>query len=317
MSTHIIENPPAQEAPGVSKQSQRRDPWQLVTGLILHHLENGVVPWRCPWNRAVGRPRNFHTGKPYQGVNLLLLGCRSFASPYWLTIHQANQLGGRVRKGEHGSIVVKYGRYQRQVEDEGAEPGETKAAFFLKEYTVFNATQIDGVNFPEAATAPQLPEPKRIEVAEQIVAAMPSRPEIAEGKKTRACYSPAKDRIEMPAFNRFENAEGYYQTLFHELIHATGHSSRLNRDTLMKGDGFGGKEYSKEELVAEMGAAFLGMEADIVLDQHEQSAAYLRGWLDALREPDHVRWLVQAGNQATKAAQFVLGNYQSGGQASD
>ena len=297
---------------GETKQRQRRDPYQLVTDLILHHLEQGTVPWRRPWNREVGRPRNYHTGKPYQGVNLMLLGCRRFASPFWVTLQQANKLGGHVRKGEHGTIVVKYGRYQRKLE---GEEGKTKPAFFLKEYIVFNALQIVGFEFPTSAQHQPLSSEKRIEVAEQIVAAMPSKPKLEEGKTTQACYHRKMDIIKMPAFERFENAEGYYQTLFHELIHATGHESRLNRPTLVNNDGNGGKEYSKEELVAEMGAAFLGMEADIVQNEHEQSAAYVKSWLDALCEPDHRRWIVEAGNHATKAAQFVLGNFQPEAQA--
>ena len=112
--------------------------------------------------------------------------------------------------------------------------------------------------------------------------------------------------VNMPAFSRFESAEGYYSTLFHELVHSTGHASRLNRESLTKHDEFGGPVYSQEELVAEMGAAFLGLEADIVRDQHEQSAAYLNGWLGVLRAQDHKRWMVQAASQAAKAADFIL-----------
>jgi antirestriction protein ArdC len=136
---------------------------------------------------------------------------------------------------------------------------------------------------------------------------MPQPPTIGEGRTTRACYRRQSDTIEMPAFARFDCPENFPLTLFHELIHSTGHESRLARKGIQENDGFGGKVYSQEELVAEMGAAFLGMEAGIVRDQHEQSAAYLKGWLDVLKEPDHRRWIVLAANQAGRAVDFILG----------
>jgi antirestriction protein ArdC len=120
-----------------------------------------------------------------------------------------------------------------------------------------------------------------------------------------ACYRLQTDTVQIPPFGSFESAEAYYLTLFHELIHATGHPDRLNRESLLKHDGFGGKVYSQEELVAEMGAAFLGMETHIVSDAHEQSASYLQSWLDVLRVKEHKRWIIQAAAQATKAANYI------------
>jgi len=124
-------------------------------------------------------------------------------------------------------------------------------------------------------------------------------------------YRPARDEIEMPPFSRFDSGESYYGSLFHELGHATGHPSRLNRESLTQHDGFGGQVYSNEELVAEMCAAFVGIEAEIVKDRHEQSAAYLGGWLDVLKAKDHRRWIVQAASHATRAADFILGRAAS------
>jgi antirestriction protein ArdC len=134
---------------------------------------------------------------------------------------------------------------------------------------------------------------------------MPSPPEIRQGKYDEACYDRATDTVDMPAMKSFESGEAFYATLFHELVHATG-QSRLNRKTLIESDGFGGEIYSQEELVAEMGAAFLNAEADIARDNHEQSAGYIKGWLDVLRDKDHKRWIVQAANQAAKATDFIL-----------
>jgi len=291
----------------MSHSPARNDPYQIVTDTILAHLQRGTVPWRCPWNRSTGRPRNFHSGREYQGINLLLLGLQSFASPWWMTFRQVQERGGKVRQGEHGTPVMKWGRYEKSLKNgDGTE--EKKSTFYLKSYRVFNAVQIEGIQFPEPEQRPALEPAQRLARAEQIVAQMPEKkPLIKEGRTTQASYRPRTDTIQMPAFARFQSPEDYHLTLFHELIHATGHTSRLNRKGVMESDGFKGKVYSHEELIAEMGAAFLGMEADIVRDQHEQSAAYLQSWLDALGEPEHRRWIVLAANQAGRAAGFILG----------
>lgn len=287
----------------------RIDPYQTVTHLIIEHLERGVVPWRCPWQREVGIPRNFHTGKTYNGINVLLLGLRHRPSPYWLTYRQAQERGGQVRKGEHGAHVIKVGESKASSSDDVVTEEAsslTRKRVFLREYTVFNAVQIEGIVFPPSTAIPQLPVSERIQAAEQIVAEMQLPPTIKEGVSTAASYRMATDIVQMPAFTSFESAEAYYLTLFHELVHATGHPSRLNRESLIKHDGFGGKVYSQEELVAEMGAAFLGMETHIVSDAHEQSASYLQSWLDVLRVKEHKRWIIQAASQASKAVSFIL-----------
>lgn len=297
----------------MSTAESRIDPYQAVTNLIIEHLERGVVPWRCPWQRSVGIPRNFHTGKTYNGINVLLLGMRHMASPYWLTYRQAQELGGHVRKGEHGSHIIKAGESKTASSDEttgeDAEP-QHRSRVYLREYTVFNAVQIEGIDFPPINPIPQLPERERVQAAEQVVAEMSLPPVNEEGMSTAACYRMATDTVQMPAFASFESAEAYHLTLFHELVHATGHPKRLNRESLFKHDGFGGKVYSQEELVAEMGAAFLGMETHIVSDAHEQSAAYLQSWLEVLRVKEHKRWIVQAASQAGKAAAFILNKHQ-------
>jgi antirestriction protein ArdC len=302
-----------QEGASMSTPDKRKDPYQSVTDLIIEHLERGTVPWRCPWQRDVGIPRNFHTGKTYNGINVLLLGLRHQPSPWWLTFQQALERGGHVRKGEKGATVIKYGQYKSKsqggdsshAQSLSADPQEKKK-MYLKEYTVFNSTQIDGLEFPTTSTSQARNMDERIIAAEQLVAAMPNRPVIHEGAYSQASYRPAADTVQMPPFGSFETAEDYHLTLFHELVHSTGHASRLNRDSLTKYDRFGGPIYSQEELVAEMGAAFLGLEADIVRDSHEQSAAYLQSWLQVLRVTEHKRWIITAAAHATKAADFIL-----------
>jgi antirestriction protein ArdC len=299
----------------MSTAETRRDPYQAVTDLILEHLEKGTVPWRCPWNREVGRPCNFQSGKPYRGINALLLGWRHFASPWWLTYRQAQERSGQVRKGERGAMVVKYGTFDANSAggsdiDLSADTPAKRKLGYLRLFTVFNATQIDGIEFPATLGAPLRAESERIARAKAIVAAMPNRPNLFEGERTRAYYNVSTDSVFMPALGSFESEESYYMTLFHEFIHASGHSTRLNRDTLVTHGEFGGPVYSREELVAEMGAAFLGMEAEIVMDRHEQSAAYLNGWLTALKAKEHRKWIVQAAAQAAKAADYILNRHE-------
>ncbi|MBE2284578.1 MAG: ArdC family protein [Prosthecobacter sp.] len=157
----------------MSHAESRIDPYQAVTDLILEYLERGVVPWRCPWQREVGIPRNFHTGKTYNGINVLLLGLRHMPSPYWLTFRQAQERGGHVRKGEHGAHVIKVGESKSSSPDEVEATDEPRRKRpFLREYTVFNAVQIEGIDFPPVNPIPQLPVSERIEAAEQIVAEM-------------------------------------------------------------------------------------------------------------------------------------------------
>lgn len=279
------------------------DPYTIVTDTIIAQLEKGIVPWRCPWRKEVGIPRNFHTGQQYHGINLILLGCRRFGSPYWMTWNQIKQRGGSVEKGEHGSIVVKYGQFEKKDGSDDAE--EKRRSFYLKGYKVFNALQIKGIDFPSLPTIDPVSPEEQFENAAAIVAGMPTPPQIREGRHTQAVYRRVSDTVDMPERGRFAKMEDFYLTLFHELVHSTGHESRLNRKSLIENDGFGGKVYSEEELVAETGSAFLGAEADIVRDDYEQSAAYLRGWLEALKEKDHRRWIVRAATQAAKAADFI------------
>ena len=140
----------------MSANEQRKDPYQAVTDLIIEHLERGTVPWRCPWQRDVGVPRNFHSGKAYGGVNVLLLGFRHQPSPWWLTFRQTLERGGHVRKGEKGATVVKFGQFKPKgdLADHTADDAKAKKKMYLREYTVFNATQIEGIEFPAVSTRP-------------------------------------------------------------------------------------------------------------------------------------------------------------------
>jgi antirestriction protein ArdC len=236
-------------------------------------------------------------------VNVFLLHAMSYQSPFWLTFNQAKELGGSVKRGEKACPVV----FWKWLDVEDTADNDRKRVPFLRYYSVFNVAQCDGIE----GHLPKLEESKRehnpIEAGEQIVSAMPRRPEIKHGLD-RAFYSPTGDFVGMPSPERFRSGEEYYSVLFHELTHSTGHESRLNRKGVTGTDGqwtaFGSQPYSKEELVAEMGSAFLCGHAGIVERTLENSAAYVQGWLSRLK--DDSRLVVQAAAQAQKAADFIL-----------
>ena len=227
-----------------------------------------------------------------------------YISPWFLTYQQAQERGGQVRRGEKGYLVVKFGSYAQKLDDGGEELRK-----FLRHYVVFNASQIDGVEFPE----PQLPlttEPEKTAMAEKIVAGMPKPPKIHEGRKAQTSYDPKKDCIDIPHRASFESGERFYKSLFHEIVHSTGAVHRLARKTLLDNKGIYSSDratYSKEELVAEIGAAFLCAHAGIVMDDHENSAAYIQSWLQVLKLGDNKRWIVEAAGHAQKATDYVLG----------
>lgn len=297
-----------------ANERERFDAYEAITSRIIEKIETGVVPWQSPSIARVGFPRNFSTGKCYSGINVFLLGSQEFQSPHFLTYIQATELGGNVRKGEKGFPVIKVGTWSKESESpppgEGQEPEKRT---FLKLYTVFNACQIDGIQFPEVPKAETFTESAMSGNARRIVAEMPCPPVIHEGRHSYPHYKPETDTIEMPSRETFRAEWRYWKTVFHEAAHATGHEKRLNRQSLTENRGRYAvgddkKTYCLEELVAEMTAAFLGASAGIIEDDFENSAAYLQGWLDVLRVKDNKTWLVKAASDAQKAADYVLGN---------
>jgi antirestriction protein ArdC len=287
------------------------DIYEEVTNRIINQLEQGVVPWQSPYFSKVGLPRNFTTQKPYQGINVFLLASLRFTSPYFLTFIQAKDLGGHVKKGERGHLVIKYGTYTKDDDNAPAPDAEPETRRFLKGYTVFHASQIEGIEFPELEKLPDLSMSERTDQARAIVAAMPNAPAILTGSAV-PCYRPASDTVNMPERWFFEKEDGYYSTLFHELVHSTGHASRLARQSLLENKGIdeagstARKVYAEEELVAEMGAAFLNAHTGILEGEVINSAAYLQSWIDALKSGDRKGWIIRAASQAQKAANYIL-----------
>ena len=289
--------------------SIKLDIYDRVTAQILAQLEQGTVPWKNPHTAQIGFPRNFDTSNEYQGINVLLLAMARFVSPHFLTYLQAKAMGGQVRKGEKGSLVVKYGEYQKKAEkQQDSEEGETRC--YLKGYTVFNSCQIDGIDFPEPIK-PEFTPSDRVKRAEALVAGFSNGPKIREGRGTRTCYNREEDVIDIPDRAYFDSEEKFYASLYHELCHASGSSQRLARPTLLQcngihGTGEAGQHYAKEELIAEIGASFLLAHAGIVEDEHEQNTAYLQSWLQVLKVKAHKRWIVEAASQAQKAVNYIL-----------
>ena len=276
--------------------NKRGSVYEVITERIIAMLEKGTVPWQKPWKVSTGLPRNLVSKKPYRGINTLLLHSMSYESPFWLTFHQAQQLGGMVRKGERACPVV----FGKRVKEQDEQTGEETAYTVLRLYNVFNTAQIDGLkNIPAPVETPATVNT----TAADIVALMPKRPEIKYGM-SKAYYLPGADIIAMPDRARFDNEAHFFSTIYHEMVHATGAKSRLNRQTLTESAGFGSNPYCKEELIAEMGAAFLCGQAGIE-NTIENSAAYVQSWLEQLQNDKTL--IVQAAAQAQKAADFILG----------
>jgi antirestriction protein ArdC len=276
--------------------------YDRITQRIITLLEQGTVPWHKPWNVKTGWPRNFVTKKPYRGINVLLLAAISYESPYWLTFRQAWQLGGCIRQGEKSCAIMFWN--QKTIKDE--ESGEERNFPILRLYNVFNVAQCDGLK--ESPASSEAPESVLVTKPAEIVEKMPQRPKIKHGM-TKSFYSPKDDCVSLPLQKRFGREEEYYSTLFHELVHSTGHGARLNRPTLTEQAGFGSDPYCKEELIAEMGAAFLCGQAEIVERTLDNSAAYIKGWLEQLKHDTTL--IVQAAGQAQRAADFILGTSPS------
>jgi antirestriction protein ArdC len=276
--------------------SQHSSVYSIVTEQVLKQLESGVAPWRRPWTARP--PKNLISGREYRGINVFLLAVQGYGSPYWLTYRQATERGGHVRKGEHGTKVVFWKVGTRETQDAEGEAIERKSVV-LRYYTVFNLEQCEQINTPDAGFQ-FIP---RIEECERIVSAMPNPPTVEQDG--RAWYRPSTDTVGIPARGTFDSAEGYYSTLFHELVHSTGHAKRLGRDGIDKLERFGSESYSKEELVAEMGAAMLCGVAGIERKTLANTAAYLKAWSDLLKSDSRI--VVSAASQAQKAADYVLG----------
>lgn len=291
----------------------KADVYERITSRIVAELEQGVRPWLKPWNAEhvagrITRPLRFN-GQPYQGINVLMLWgesvAKGYAAPIWLTFKQACELGAHVRKGEHGSLVVYADRIRRTERDEATGEEAEREIPFLKGYTVFNVEQVEGLPAHFYAVAePRLDPVQRIERADAFFAA--TRADIRHGGNM-AYYSVTDDHVQMPPFESFRDAESYYQTLAHEITHWTKHGKRLERDFGRKR--WGDEGYAMEELVAELGAAFLSADLDLTPEPREDHASYIASWLKVLKNDK--RAIFTAASHAQRAADYLNGLQQS------
>ena len=278
--------------------------YEIVTEKILANLEKGNVPWHKPWKLQynVRMPHNLISKKGYRGINVWLLAFAPYDSPYWLTFKQCNQLGGKVKKGEKSWLVVFWKTYDKEVEDADGEK-RTETRYILRYYNVFNTEQCEGLDLSKVQNnIDNLDEFNPIEACEEIIENMPNKPTMTQENQI-ASYNWKDDVVNMPKPESFDNEEAYYASKFHELAHSTGHKKRLGRkeENLLEPH-----SYTKEELVAEMTAAFLCGVAGIENKTFDNSAAYIKGWSSKLK--NDVKMVVEAAQKAQKAADYILNN---------
>ena len=275
----------------------KTDIYQTVTNHIIAALEAGLKPWSCPWKRMPGisgLPSNFASGIAYSGMNIMLLWCsaseQGFCDSRWITYKQAQAVGGLVRKGEHGTTAIFYTTLEKENED-----GEIDQIPMLKTFNVFNVEQIDGLPLTTETISPEAtfdPSPQ----AENLFTK--SGANIIE-KGQNAFFSPSTDEVWLPERHLFSDAANFYATGLHELVHWSGGKKRLNRE--MKGK-FGSTCYAEEELVAELGSAFLM--ADLGIDGEVQHESYVASWLKALKNDK--RYIFKAASAASKAHRYLM-----------
>lgn len=277
------------------------DIYEMVTNLIIERLEKGVVPWQMPWKAETGLPQNMVNKKIYRGFNfwLLLTVVDQYGSPFFLTFNQVKELGGHILKGEKGFPVVFWKILESEKKD-----GSIDHIPFLRYYTVFNLKQTGGIDegkIPSTEAYDHDFDP--IGQAERLIEFWTDIPEI-RFNQSHAFYAPSGDYVGMPNPRTFFRNEQYYSTLFHELVHSTGHINRTGRHEKLTDHRFGSQDYSQEELIAEMGAAFLCYMTGIQNATIDNSAAYIKSWIGKFKEEK--KMLLAASSMAQKAVDYIL-----------
>lgn len=286
----------------------KEDVYDRITNRIVESLEAGVRPWLKPWNaeHAAGkitRPLR-HNGQPYSGINVFMLWIEAeaagYSAPIWMTFRQARELGGHVRKGEKGALVVYANSITKTEADEVTGEDSTRKIPYMKGYTVFNVDQIDELpaHYYAKAAETVLDPVERMEPVEAFLAE--TKADVSHGGN-RAFYMPSEDRIQMPPFEFFRDPESYYATLLHETVHWTKHSKRMDREFGRKR--WGDEGYAMEELVAEIGAAFLSADLGITPDIRDDHASYIASWLKVLKNDK--RAIFTASGHAQRAATYL------------
>jgi antirestriction protein ArdC len=300
-------------------RKSKQDPYQKITDRIVDALEKGVAPWACPWNRKFGQQRNGKSGHVYNGINILMTMLSGYDDPRWYTFNQVKQIGGYVRKGEKGTPIIKWlfidnKSAMAEAKKNGKDPKSVRKIPILKTYTVFNHEQ---VNWNEGCE-PEAPKLSDVQPGMEYTESQKLLDQIVDerGLKLRhtlkavACYKPHSDEVEMPKSGLFENESDYWSTLWHEVTHWTGHESRTSRDLRNR---FGSEAYAAEELVAELGAAFMCHDFNVQGKlQHEE---YIANWIKVLKGDK--RAIFTAARLAREAVAFAKGEKKGKGEAKD
>lgn len=289
--------------------------FKIVTDRVVDILAKGVVPWRKPWKATANKMNAPHNimGYAYNGINFFLLSCLGYATPVYLTLNQINKLGGRIKEGEEkNSFPVFFWRWL-DVKDKAT--GEDKKIPLCRYTRVWNIEQVDGVKMPKKFIVEDGEKYtfNSIAAADAVVEGYENKPTIRHND-TGAFYMPHLDMVRMPNKDQFTSPESYYTTLFHELGHSTGHASRLNRKEVTDPIRFGSHDYSVEELVAEMTAAYLCAHCGID-NTLENSAAYIEGWMRPLKKDP--RMLMTAAARAQKAFYHIVGRPETDEEEKD
>lgn len=283
------------------KQGTKQNVYEIVTDRIVAQLKKGCIAWETPWDINIGMPRNLVSKKAYRGINVWLLAFSGYTSPYWMSYKQCQALGGTVNKGAKATLVTFWKKLEKSESkaDVNRAEKDREYTFLLRYYNVFNLEQTSGIDKKHIPTE-KLNDYPEIASAEQVIQAYENAPVVKHGG-SRACYNPTSDEIDIPVKGAFKSNEEYYATMFHEMVHSTGHDSRLKRDLK---NFFGSHEYSKEELVAEMGASFLCTLTGIETAKTEANhAAYIASWIKALTDDTHM--VVSAASKAQEAVEHI------------
>jgi len=274
----------------------------IIADIIALIEEGKELPWEKPWNAAASAPQNMVWQKPYRGINRFMCGItaavRGYNSPFWLTFGQIKKVGGKIKKGEKATKIVKWGALKIKDKDTGEVKDEIWRP--VKYFKIFNVDQCEGIEVPKQEIETLDFQP--LERCEDIIQGYEDAPNIGEGGD-RACYIPSLDVIKMPNKTTFKSVETFYATLFHELAHSTGSAKRLNRVGVTDPIRFGSHNYSKEELVAEFTSALLCAHAGIEKETRKNSAAYVKGWCKYLKEKG--KEIFSAASQAEKAFDYI------------
>jgi antirestriction protein ArdC len=284
---------------------QKEEIHETVTRMIVEELESGNVPWRKGWNAHGYLPTSMTTGKPYTGINSLILSVvasrKKYSRGLWLTYKQASALGGQVIKGEKGTHII----YYKMFNGKDKVTGEDTTFPVMKSYVVFNLDQCENVTVPDKYLVKSEPV-EVLPALEGIIKGYQGAPSIYYAEQGQAYYDPADDSITLPSLAQFATAEEHAYTLCHELTHSTGHKSRLDRwSEAEKPSRFGCEGYAKEELVAELGACMILSAAGLAVDI-PNSGAYIKNWLKALKDDKSL--IFKASAKASKAMQYIVGD---------